>query len=38
MISETGEIAEGDTEAVLEAREILAGMVIGQSGETKRLL
>lgn len=38
MISETGEIAEGDTEAVLKAREILADMLVAQSGETKSLL
>lgn len=38
MISETGEIAEGDTGVVLEAREILADMVVGQSGGSKSLL
>jgi hypothetical protein len=38
MISETGEIAEGDAGVVLEAREILADMVVGQSDESKSLL
>ncbi len=38
MISETGEIAEGDAGVVHEAREILADMVVGQSGGSKSLL
>lgn len=38
MISETGEIAEGDAGVELEAREILADMVVGQSDGSKRLL